>query len=159
MYQEKIITYAGLEKHISRTPGVRVMVGGCFDILHIGHIRYLQGAQKEGDIVTVALESDLFIEKRKKRKPFHTQDERAEILSVLDCVDEIILLPYFETESSYTDLVETVRPAVIAITEHDPVIEKKQVQARVVGARVITVVPVVPQRASSDMIAILEKME
>ena len=78
-----------------------VLVGGCFDILHIGHIRFLKAARKQGDSLVVALESDEFIRLQKRREPFHTQAERAEILAALRSVDTVILLPLLSTDEDY----------------------------------------------------------
>ena len=61
-----------------------VLVGGCFDILHLGHVVFLEKAKKEGDVLVVLLESDEKVRFLKgKGRPVHTQSERAEILSAL----------------------------------------------------------------------------
>ena len=68
-----------------------VLVGGCFDILHYGHLRFLSQAKEKGEMLIVALESDTFIRKIKNKKPIHTQEQRAEILAHLNLVDMIIV--------------------------------------------------------------------
>ena len=83
-----------------------VLVGGCFDVLHYGHVQFLESAKSRGDLLVVALEPDEFIAKRKKRKPVHTQAERAAILSALRSVDVVLLLPFFTTDMEYRRMVE-----------------------------------------------------
>jgi len=117
-----------------------VLVGGCFDLIHFGHIKFLEAAKKQGDFLIVALESDEFIKKHKKKLPVHRQSERAEILSNLNMIDLIILLPLFETNNDYFDLVKKISPRIIAVTVGDQQLENKKKQALEVGAEVREVV-------------------
>lgn len=129
-----------------------VLVGGCFDLLHYGHLLFLQNAKKLGDILIIALESDEFIRNRKKRKPVHTQQQRAEILTALQVVDYVILLPYLKSDKEYFDLVSRVKPHIIAITENDPYKTHKQKQADQIGAKLEVVIPLLEQFSSSSII-------
>ncbi|MFA5864977.1 MAG: adenylyltransferase/cytidyltransferase family protein [Phycisphaerae bacterium] len=72
-----------------RQAGKRIVfANGCFDLLHVGHIRYLQGAAREGDVLVVALNSDRAIEQLKgKGRPLMPLPERMEIISGFECVD------------------------------------------------------------------------
>lgn len=117
-----------------------VLVGGCFDLIHFGHLKFLEAAKEKGDFLIVALESDEFIKKNKKRLPVHQQFERAEILSNLNMVDLIILLPFFQTNEEYLELVKKVLPSIIAVTEGDKQLENKRKQAEEIGAEVKEVV-------------------
>ena len=117
-----------------------VLVGGCFDLIHFGHIKFLEAAKKQGDFLIVALESDEFIKKHKKKLPVHRQSERAEILSNLNMIDLIILLPLFETNNDYFDLVKKISPRIIAVTVGDQQLENKKKQAIEVGAEVKEVI-------------------
>lgn len=126
-----------------------VLVGGCFDIVHIGHIRFLKAAKEQGDKLVIALESDEFIRQRKHREPFHTQAERAEILSSIETVDYIVLLPFMQGEKDYDMLVEQVHPSVIAITEGDPLEENKRKMAEKHGARLAIVSTHITNKSSS----------
>lgn len=118
-----------------------VLVGGCFDILHYGHIEFLKKAKAEGDYLIVALEPDESISNYKKRVPTHNQQERAEILASLRYVDQVILLPLLKGFADYNQLVANIKPQVIAITADDPQINNKQKQADSVGATVTIVTP------------------
>ena len=117
-----------------------VLVGGCFDLIHFGHLKFLEAAKEQGDFLIVALESDEFIKKHKKKLPVHRQSERAEILANLNMIDLIILLPLFKTNNDYSDLVKKVSPNIIAVTVGDQQLENKKKQAIEVGAEVKEVI-------------------
>ena len=116
-----------------------VLVGGCFDVLHYGHVIFLTNAKKEGDVLTVLLESDEAIIKRKKRKPIHDQKQRAFILSSLRVVDRVVSLSKTLSHNEYDDMVKKIKPDVIAITNGDPYTIHKQKQADMIGAKLVTV--------------------
>ena len=69
-----------------------VFTNGCFDILHVGHIRYLQEAQSQGDLLVVGLNSDASVRRLKgNERPVQHESDRAEILSSLQAVDYVCL--------------------------------------------------------------------
>jgi len=69
-----------------------VMTNGCFDLLHVGHVRYLQEAKQMGDVLVVAVNSDLSTKALKgPQRPLVPQQERVEILAALSCIDFVIL--------------------------------------------------------------------
>ncbi|MGB9716131.1 MAG: D-glycero-beta-D-manno-heptose 1-phosphate adenylyltransferase [Thermodesulfovibrionales bacterium] len=86
-----------------------VFTNGCFDILHVGHIRYLKEAKTLGDLLIVGLNSDLSISKIKPNRPFNPQNHRAEILSSLEMVDYVVI---FDEETPY-ELIKLVQPDVL----------------------------------------------
>ena len=88
-----------------------VLVGGCFDILHIGHVRFLSEAKRMGDYLVVLLEGDRKLKKLKGgKRPIFIQKERAEMLSALGSVDLIVLLPTMDTDRSYLNLIRRIKP-------------------------------------------------
>ncbi len=88
-----------------------VMAGGCFDLLHAGHVAYLQAARALGDCLIVALNSDDSVRALKgPGRPVVSQDDRARVLRALDCVDEVMV---FE-ESTAARLLDQVRPDIFA---------------------------------------------
>lgn len=96
----------------------KVLVGGCFDILHYGHIHFLREAKKLGDYLVVILESDKRIKKLKGNlRPFHNQIQRKEILESLNFVDEVIILKDEMTDQDYEETIIKINPDVIAITK------------------------------------------
>jgi rfaE bifunctional protein nucleotidyltransferase chain/domain len=88
-----------------------VLTNGCFDLLHVGHIRYLRGAKALGGKVIVALNSDASVQRIKgESRPFILQDERAEILAALSDVDAVVI---FE-EPDVGALIRELRPDIQA---------------------------------------------
>ena len=88
-----------------------VWTNGCFDLLHVGHVRYLQNAKKLGDLLIVGLNSDESIKKLKgPSRPLQPEDERAEILSSLEFVDYVLIFP----ETSVENYLEMFKPDVFA---------------------------------------------
>ncbi len=99
-----------------------VLTGGCFDVIHSGHLDFLKAAKKNGDLLIVLLESDEKIKKTKGHKrPINSQETRAKIISHLNIVDFVVLLPNFEKDENYEALVKTIEPDIIALTNKDRV--------------------------------------
>lgn len=126
-----------------------VAVSGCFDLIHIGHISFFTEAKRKGDRLIVLLENDQFIRTFKKKEPFHTQNERAEILSHIDLVDEVVLLPFLSSESDYANMWSVVQPSIIALTKGDPYLNNKQKQVEKYGGKVLEVISLVPKVSST----------
>jgi FAD synthetase len=136
-----IVKYKEIQERARFFKGKKtVLVGGCFDLIHFGHLKLLEKAKEQGDFLIVALESDEFIRKYKKKLPIHHQSERAEILANLRMVDMIVLLPLFKTNSDYFNLVKKISPSIIAVTEGDKQLENKKKQAEEIGAEIKEVV-------------------
>lgn len=129
-----------------------VLVGGCFDLFHIGHLNFIKSAKTQNSLLIVLLESDETVKRLKgPNRPIHTQPERAKILSHIDLIDYIITLPANLKDRDYFSIIKTIQPDIIAVTKHDPIIEKKQMQAAAVSAELV----VIPksQDASTSKIA------
>ena len=138
-------------KQFSNKNRKKVLVGGCFDILHFGHIRFLQEAKKLGDILIVALESDENVKRLKgSKRPFHTQEQRANILTELRSVDYVLTLEPMDKHEEYESLVNAIHPQVIALTAEDKYIEQKRKQAENVGAE-FKIIEKVKTYSSSDL--------
>ncbi len=134
-----------------------VLVGGCFDILHVGHIEFLKGAKKKGGTLFVLLESDENIKKIKGHKrPINTQGDRATILSSLSMVDYVIPLPVFKNNFEYDKLVSSLKPAIIATTKGDLHRTHKERQAALIGAKVVDVVEPITNQSTTKLVKILE---
>jgi rfaE bifunctional protein nucleotidyltransferase chain/domain len=88
-----------------------VFANGAFDLLHVGHVRYLESARREGDFLLVAVNSDSSVRALKgEGRPVVPERERAEIVAALGCVDAVVIFP----ETSPAGLIEEIRPAVHA---------------------------------------------
>jgi D-glycero-beta-D-manno-heptose 1-phosphate adenylyltransferase len=93
-----------------RSAGKKIVAtNGCFDLLHVGHVRYLQAARALGDLLVVGLNGDGSVyELKGAGRPITTQSDRAEILAALECVDLVTIFP----EIRATKFLAAVRPAV-----------------------------------------------
>lgn len=129
-----------------------VLAGGCFDLIHYGHFMFLQRAKREGEVLIIALESDEFIVKKKNRKPVHTQKQRAEILAALEPVDIVLLLPFFQSDAEYYELVKNIKPNVIAITEGDKYYDSKREQAESIHAEVKVVSTLLQEFSTTQIV-------
>lgn len=88
-----------------------VLANGCFDIIHVGHIRYLEAARAQGDILIVAVNCDEQVRSLKgEHRPYTNERERAEIIAALRPVDVVTIF----TEPTVTELLLSVRPDVHA---------------------------------------------
>ena len=86
-----------------------VATNGCFDILHVGHVRYLKKSKTFGDVLIVGLNSDKSVRSIKgEGRPINNENDRAEVLCALECVDYVILFD----EDSPKDLLEIIKPNI-----------------------------------------------
>lgn len=111
-----------------------VFTNGCFDLLHVGHVKYLQKAKELGDLLVLGLNSDASIRRLKgEKRPLIGQEERAHILAALNCVDYLVV---FDEETPY-ELIRRLQPDILVkggdYTDKD-VIGRDLVEAR--GGRV-----------------------
>jgi D-beta-D-heptose 7-phosphate kinase/D-beta-D-heptose 1-phosphate adenosyltransferase len=111
--REKIRTKVDLHRIAEnlKKKGKRIVfTNGCFDLLHIGHIRYLEKAKTLGDILVVGVNSDRSVRKLKgPQRPILPQEERAEILSGLGCVDYITVFD----EQTPLELISSLQPRIL----------------------------------------------
>jgi D-glycero-beta-D-manno-heptose 1-phosphate adenylyltransferase len=112
MDESKILTLEALqpvvEKHRQNRKTI-IFANGCFDLLHVGHIRYLEGARRLGDILILGLNSDYSVKKLKgPLRPLMPENERAEILAAISYVDYIVIFD----EPTVQRLLLQLRPDV-----------------------------------------------
>ena len=87
-----------------------VFTNGCFDLLHVGHIRYLNEAKKLGDFLIVGVNSDESVKRLKgPARPIQNQSDRAEILKSLKSVDETVIF----SEDTPEELIQKIRPDIL----------------------------------------------
>jgi rfaE bifunctional protein nucleotidyltransferase chain/domain len=104
--RDELIKDAGLLK----VRGKRIVfTNGCFDIIHVGHVRYLKEARSLGDVLIVGLNSDRSVSILKTGRPINPQGQRAEVLAALEMVDYVTV---FDEETPY-DLIELLKPDVL----------------------------------------------
>ncbi|NWF76847.1 MAG: D-glycero-beta-D-manno-heptose 1-phosphate adenylyltransferase [Nitrospirae bacterium] len=108
----KIVTWDELSESVERlkTQGKKIVfTNGCFDIIHVGHIRYLKEAKRLGDILIVGLNSDSSISYIKPGRPVNRQNDRAEVLASLDMIDYVTVFD----ESTPYELIKLIKPDVL----------------------------------------------
>ncbi len=110
--QQKIYAREDLAHEVTRRQqaGERaVFTNGCFDLLHLGHVRYLQEARAQGDFLILALNSDASVRRLKGAgRPLVPEMERAEIMAALSCVDYVTIF----SEATAEALVQLLQPAI-----------------------------------------------
>ena len=111
--RSKILKLSDLVKALEslREAGKRIVfTNGCFDILHAGHVRYLTAARSKGDALVLGLNSDVSVKSIKpENRPIVNQDQRAEVLEGLACVDYITIFD----EPDPLALIKTIKPDVL----------------------------------------------
>jgi D-glycero-beta-D-manno-heptose 1-phosphate adenylyltransferase len=126
-----------------------VFTNGVFDLLHPGHVRYLRQARALGDALVVGVNSDRSVRALKgPSRPINGQDERAEVLSALACVDAVVI---FDEDTPY-HLIAALQPDVLvkgADWAADAIVGRDIVEAR--GGKVVRI-PVEAGHATSEII-------
>ena len=148
-----VVSEAALVEAIARVRaagGSVALANGCFDLLHVGHVRYLQAAAQEADVLVVGVNADATVRKLKGAgRPIQPQDERAEIVAGLRGV---ALVTIFD-EDTVEPLLRELRPDVHCKgTDYTPESLPERDVARQVGAR-IAIVGDPKSHASSEVIA------
>jgi rfaE bifunctional protein nucleotidyltransferase chain/domain len=107
-----ILSRENLKKEVARLKGQGkriVFTNGCFDIIHVGHVRYLKEAKALGDVLVIGLNSDASVGRLKPGRPVNPEDERAEVLASLVMVDYVTV---FDENTPY-DMINLLKPDVL----------------------------------------------
>ena len=108
----KVLPISGLVKNIQQLKSQDkriVSTNGCFDILHVGHVRYLQQSAALGDVLVVYLNSDRSVRALKgDNRPINSENDRAEVLAALECVDFVTIFD----EDTPVNCIEKVKPDI-----------------------------------------------
>lgn len=162
----KILDCVSLASEVARrqTEGQRgVFTNGCFDLLHFGHVRYLQDARALGDFLVLGLNGDESVRMLKGMgRPLVPASERAEILAALACVDYVTIFP----ETTANALIDLLRPAIYVkggdyagAQGGEPDLERLP-EARSVLAcgGSIRLIPYLPGHSTSELIATIRQL-
>jgi len=141
--------------HDLRKSGKKIVfTNGCFDILHVGHVRYLAVARSQGDVLVVGLNSDVSVRSIKpENRPIVSQNQRAEVLAGLECVDYITVF----NEPDPLKIIKELKPDVL-------VKGADWIEAEIIGADIVKAnggkvvrIPVVPEISTSRIIQRIAK--
>ncbi|MDX2251166.1 MAG: D-glycero-beta-D-manno-heptose 1-phosphate adenylyltransferase [Nitrospira sp.] len=150
---DKIMTAAQLEpvlKHARAQKKRIVFTNGCFDLMHIGHTRYLQAARALGDLLVVGVNSDASVRSLNKGsdRPIVPETQRAEVLAALGCVDYVVIF----SEPDPGALIAALQPDVLvkggdwAINQ---IVGRETVEAR---GGIVTTIPLVPGMSTTSLL-------
>ena len=133
-----------------------VATNGCFDLLHVGHVRYLQAARALGNTLAVGLNGDQSVRELKGiGRPVNNESDRAEVLAALECVDFVTIFP----EKRAIRFIEAARPAIYVKGgdySSDTLNAEEQALLREIGAEV-RILPFVRGYSTSELLGKLRQ--
>jgi D-glycero-beta-D-manno-heptose 1-phosphate adenylyltransferase len=134
-----------------------VVVTGVFDLLHVGHLRFLQAARALGSRLVVGVESDERVRRWKgPDRPIQTQEDRCELLSGLRVVDGVFIIEGERVEPDYyVELLRPLHARYLAVTVNDPFLEAKRAAMAEIGVELRVVIPRVENYSTSHLIKLL----
>ena len=131
-----------------------VFTNGCFDLLHVGHVRYLAAARALGDALLVAINGDESVRALKGHgRPINRSEDRAEVVAALESVDRVVIFP----EVRATALLETVRPAIY-VKGGDYSVESLHAEERTALERIGAEIRILPFESGYSTSTLLEKI-
>jgi rfaE bifunctional protein nucleotidyltransferase chain/domain len=135
---------------ILRKEGKKIaFTNGCFDILHVGHVRYLKEAKKTADALVLALNSDASVRSIKgEKRPLVSEQERAEVLAALECIDFVTIF----SEPTPLELICYLKPDILikgGDWPEDQVVGRKEIQQW--GGHV-TIIPEVAGKSTTNIV-------
>ena len=160
MINDKVVPLNKLQQRAKdlRTAGKRIVAtNGCFDLLHVGHVRYLKAARALGDALIVGINGDESVRELKEQgRPVNNQNDRAEIVAGLGCVDLVAIFP----ELRATRFLELAAPDIYVKGgdyNADTLNAEEREVLRKIGAK-IDIVPLERGYSTSDLLKRLSKL-
>ena len=140
--KHKIISYrqAGKVADQLHKAGKKIVFkSGCFDLFHIGHVRALQAAKNQGDILFISLGNDAWLRKYKGQgRPIFRQELRAELLASLACVDYVVIArESIANRIDHKKLFSIIKPQYYMLPPNDKALVEKRVFAKQYGAKIV----------------------
>lgn len=147
-----VLTREALAAHLDQLRGQGksiVSTNGCFDILHVGHVRILKQSKGLGDVLVVGINSDASVKKLKgEDRPINNQDDRAELLSSLECVDIVSIFD----EGTPVEFLKVVKPNIhVKGADYKPQDLEETPVVESFGGRV-EILPLVPQKSTTSLV-------
>jgi rfaE bifunctional protein nucleotidyltransferase chain/domain len=147
-----------ISKELKTKNKTLVVTGGCFDILHIGHIKLFKESKKQGDCLLILLENDKTVRKLKGiGRPINSEKTRSEILASLTDVDYVLILPKMKGNNDYDSLIQQLKPDIITTTKGDPQGVHNERQAKLVGAKVVYVIHKIENKSTTSLARIIAR--
>ncbi|MGH7182661.1 MAG: D-glycero-beta-D-manno-heptose 1-phosphate adenylyltransferase [Nitrospiraceae bacterium] len=150
---EKVLTSTQLAQILAQARVQKkriVFTNGCFDLMHVGHTRYLKEAKQLGDLLVVGVNSDSSVRSLNKApdRPIVSDSQRAEVVAALGCVDYVVIF----TEPDPLNLIATLQPDVLVKGGDWPV--ERIVGREIVEARggIVKTIPLVPGMSTTSLI-------
>ncbi len=157
MTTKKILTLEELARvsdELRRDEQKLVATNGCFDLLHVGHVRYLQAARALGARLVVGVNGDASVRALKgEARPLNSEHDRAEVLAALECVDYVTIFP----EVRATDFLAQARPAIYA-KGGDYTPESLNAEERRVLAEIGCEIRIIPFEQGYSTTGLIERM-
>ncbi|HKV84670.1 MAG TPA: adenylyltransferase/cytidyltransferase family protein [Ktedonobacterales bacterium] len=144
------------EAGVSSRAGL-VVVTGVFDVLHIGHLRFLEAARALGDALMVGIESDERVRRWKgPRRPVQGETDRRALVEALRVVDETFLITGERVDPAYyVELLAPLRPRYLAVTADDPLLMEKRQAMAAIHVEVPVVVPRIENYSTTRLVELL----
>jgi cytidyltransferase-like protein len=139
------------------TLGGVVVATGAFDLLHIGHLRFLQAAHQLGERLVVGVESDERVRRWKgSDRPIQTQEDRCELLAALRIVDSVFLIAGERVDPDYyVDVLRPLGARYLAVTADDPFLAEKRDSMARIGVEVRVVTPRIENYSTTHLVRLL----
>lgn len=128
-----------------------VLTNGCFDLLHVGHVRYLQAAHALGEALAIAVNGDDSVRALKgPMRPLNPEADRAEVLAALECVDYVTIFP----EVRATEVIRQVAPHIYAKGgDYTPEsLDRDEIAALEEAGAAVHILPLVPGKSTTSLI-------
>jgi rfaE bifunctional protein nucleotidyltransferase chain/domain len=142
---------------VGQARGGLVVVTGAFDLLHIGHLRFLQAARQLGDRLLVGVESDERVRRWKgPDRPIQTEEDRCELLAALRVVDEVFPITGERVDPDYyVELLRPLHARYLAVTASDPLLEAKRQSIARIGVELRVVTPHIENHSTTHLVQLL----
>jgi cytidyltransferase-like protein len=146
-----------LHEQDERARGRIVIVTGVFDLLHVGHLRFLEAARRLGDRLVVGVESDPRVRLWKgPGRPILMEDDRCALLAALRSVDEVFVIRGECSDPAfYAELLAPMGATYLAVTADDPFLEEKRTAMASVGVEVVVVTPRIENYSTTRLVELL----
>lgn len=134
-----------------------VVATGVFDLLHIGHLRFLEAARRLGDALVVGVEGDERVRRWKgPNRPIQSEDDRLALITALRVVDSAFVITGERVDPHYyVDLLRPLRPRYLAVTADDPFLDVKRAAMRDIDVEMRVVTPRIENYSTSRLVQVL----